>query len=200
VVDTPTHQNLIEPEVARVNPTLNVDFRVTPAHPYGVFKFPDHFRRLQKLLLRRGRTREDSEDLIQAAFLRMQEYCHKGGAVDKPESFLVRTVLRLSLNAHRDAHAELYVHREVEDLTFLVDTNPTPDEVLESDECLERMRGALDTLPSRTRETFFMHRIEGRSYVEIATTLKVSVSAVEKHMASALAALAAANNSMPFLP
>src|SRR5689334_19576160 len=125
---------------------------------------PRYFLRLQKLLLRRGRTRADSEDLIQEAFLRMQEYCERGGEVRRPENFLVRTVLRLASNAVRDQHRELYCEEPVESLTELLDTRPTPDEVLAGEECLERMRDALDAVSRRTRDILFMHRLDGLSY------------------------------------
>lgn len=62
-------------------------------------RLPTYFRRMRRMLLRRGRTREDAEDLIQEAFVRMQEYCERGGRVHQPEGFLVRTVLRLAINA-----------------------------------------------------------------------------------------------------
>jgi len=152
-----------------------------------------YFRRLRMLLLRRGRTREEAEDLIQDAFLKMQEYCERGGQVRQPEGFLVRTVLRLAANARRDAHRNLYCEEPVENLTLIVDTTPTPDEVLAGDQCLERMRDALDAVSRRTRDVFFMQRLDGLSYAQIAQRLGVSISAVEKHIASALAILADAN-------
>jgi len=152
-----------------------------------------YFRRLRMLLLRRGRTREEAEDLIQDAFLKMQEYCERGGQVRQPEGFLVRTVLRLAANARRDAHRNLYYEEPVENLTLIVDTTPTPDEVLAGDQCLERMRDALDAVSRRTRDVFFMQRLDGLSYAQIAQRLGVSISAVEKHIASALAILADAN-------
>jgi RNA polymerase sigma factor (sigma-70 family) len=153
-------------------------------------RLPLYFLRLQKLLLRRGRTREEAEDLIQEAFMRMQEYCGKGGEVQKPEHFLVRTVLRLAMNARRDAHRGLYVDQNVEELTFLIDANPMPDEVLAADECLERMKGALNAVSKRTRDVFFMHRLDGLTYAQIAQQMRLSISSIEKHMASALAVLA----------
>jgi RNA polymerase sigma factor (sigma-70 family) len=156
-------------------------------------RLPMYFRRLRMLLLRRGRTREEAEDLIQDAFLKMQEYCERGGQVRQPEGFLVRTVLRLAANARRDAHRNLYCEEPVENLTLIVDTTPTPDEVLAGDQCLERMRDALDAVSRRTRDVFFMQRLDGLSYAQIAQCLGVSVSAVEKHIASALAILADAN-------
>jgi RNA polymerase sigma-70 factor (ECF subfamily) len=153
------------------------------------------FRRLRNLLMRRGRTRDDAEDLIQEAFLKMQEYCDRGGQVLQPEGFLVRTAFRLSANARRDAHPELYCVERVENLTFIVDTKPTPDEVLAADQCLQRMRKALDCVSRRTRDVLFMQRLDGLSYAQIAERLGISVSAVEKHIASALATLADLDHS-----
>lgn len=157
-----------------------------------MLKLPMYFQRLQRLLLRRGRTQDEAEDLIQEAYLRMQEYCQRGGEVHQPEGFLVRTVLRLASNARRDAHRDLYCDEPAENFTWLTDTTPTPDEVLAGDQCLERMRQALDAVNPRTREVLFMQRLDGMSYAQIAQTLGVSVSAVEKHMAVALAVLAQA--------
>jgi RNA polymerase sigma-70 factor (ECF subfamily) len=154
---------------------------------------PAYFAHIRKILMRRGRSRAEAEDLIQDAFLKMQEYCRRGGEVRQPEGFLVRTALRLAINARRDEHRDLYVSEQVEELTRIIDTNPTPDEVLAHDECLKRMRAALDAVSPRTRDIFVMHRLEGFSYAQIAGLLGVSVSAIEKHMASALSALAAAN-------
>lgn len=148
---------------------------------------------MQKALARHGRTHADAEDLMQDAFLRMQEYCDKGGEVQQPEAFLVRTVLNLSLNAQRDQHRELYADENVEELTFVVDTNPSPDEVIAGEQCLRRMRDALDVVGRRTRDIFFMHRLDGMSYAQIAQATGISVSAVEKHMARAIVALTGMN-------
>jgi len=154
---------------------------------------PRYFRRIQRLLLRRGNTRAEAEDLVQEAFLKMHEYCLKGGDVRQTEAFLVRTALRLGINARRDAHRDLYTDDDVEEVTLVIDTNPTPDEVVAADQCLERMRDALDAVSRKTREVFFMHRLDGMSYTEIARHMGVTVSAIEKHIATALATLADVN-------
>lgn len=158
-------------------------------------RLPAYFRRMQKLLLRRGRSRAEAEDLIQEAFLKMQEYCERGGQVHTPEGFLVRTVLRLAINARRDEHRELYTADKVEELTFVLDTNPTPDEVLAGDECLKRMSNALEAVSRRTRDIFFMHRLDGYSYAQIAQRTGLSISSIEKQIAGALAVLADVNET-----
>lgn len=148
------------------------------------------FRNLRKALLGRGNSRAETEDLIQEAFLRMQEYCDKGGQVHRPEGFLMRTALRLAANARRDAHRELYCDEPIENLTQIIDWAPAPDEVLAGHQCLLRMREALEAASPRTRDVLFMQRLDGLSYAEIAGRLGISVSAVEKHMAKALVILA----------
>jgi len=123
----------------------------------------------------------------------MQEYCQRGGVVQKPEGFLVRTVLRLALNARRDEHRDLYTVQKADELELVLDTSPMPDEVFAAEECLERMRAALDGASRRTRDILFMHRLDGLSYAQIAQQTGLSISSIEKHMASALVILAKAN-------
>jgi RNA polymerase sigma factor (sigma-70 family) len=139
--------------------------------------------KLRKLLLSRGRTVDDSDDLIQEAFLRMELYC-RDHQVCQPEAFLVRTALNLSVDERRSAHARRVVAERVESLP-LIDPHPTPDEVLSTQQRLQRMKRGLRTLTPRAREVFLMNRLEGYSYGQIADRLGISESAVEKHIAKA---------------
>ena len=147
-----------------------------------------HFRRLESLLKRRGRTREEAEDLIQEAFLRVKIYCDRGGKVKAPEAFLVRTVLNLARDARALEHRELYVAEPVETLV-IPDCGPTPDEVLAAEDRLKELERTLDAINPRTREIFFMHRLDGLSYAQIADHFDISVSSIEKHIARAMSAL-----------
>jgi RNA polymerase sigma-70 factor (ECF subfamily) len=113
--------------------------------------------------------------------------------VRQPEGFLVRTVLRLAINARRDEHRDIYCEQKSEEIALILDTSPMPDELLAADECLERMRAALDAASRRTRDILFMHRLDGLSYAQIAQQTGLSISSIEKHMASALAILANVN-------
>jgi RNA polymerase sigma factor (sigma-70 family) len=146
-----------------------------------------YLRRLHYLLKGMGRSREDAEDLIQEAFLRLHVYCQTH-EVREQEAFLVRTVQNLSIDAHRRAHHDLYVKDPVETLPLL-DVRLTPDEDAAVQQRLEQARAVLDALKPRTREVFIMHRMEGYSSAQIAEHFGISVSAVEKHIARAVLAL-----------
>lgn len=149
----------------------------------------NQLRRLQKFLMRRGTTREQAEDLVQEAMLRLHAYTLEGGQVENQEAFLTRTVRNLAVDAHRHARVDRYECAPVEELD-LVDFAPTPDEVFAAEQRLTRMRDALDQANPRTSEVFFMHRLQGRSHAQIAKLLGISISAVEKHIASAVTILA----------
>jgi RNA polymerase sigma factor (sigma-70 family) len=141
------------------------------------------FLKLRRLLLSRGRSIDDSDDLIQEAFLRLELYC-RDHEVRQPEAFLVRAALNLSIDEHRSAHARRIVAQRVESLP-LIDPHPAPDEVLAAQQRLQRMRRGLHGLSPRVREVFLMSRLDGCSYGQIAERLGISESAVEKHIAKA---------------
>lgn len=144
-------------------------------------------RQLRRLLRRHGRSREDADDLIQEAFLRLHVYC-RDEEVRQQEAFLSRTVLNLSIDLHRKEHRELYAAESVESLP-LMDLRPTPDEDLAALQRLNKVGAVLDALGPRTREIFLMHRLEGYGCAQIAAQFGISVSAVEKHIARAVLSL-----------
>jgi RNA polymerase sigma factor (sigma-70 family) len=140
-------------------------------------------------LRRRGKTREDADDLVQEAFLRLELYCREGHEVVEPEAFLMRTALNLSVSHHRRQQASPIARKSIDSLEFLAATE-APDEVFAAEERLEHIKRILDAVSRRARDAFFLHRLGGFSYVEIAKRLGVSVSTIEKDIAGAAAALA----------
>lgn len=147
-------------------------------------------RRLRRILGRLGRSREDSEDLIQEALLRLHQYCRTAEVRDD-EAFLARTVRNLSIDRNRREHKHLYVREsveEIEELGVLVDQAQRPDEIFSAQDRLHRIKKMLDAVSVRTRKIYFAHRA-GYSYTEIGASLHVSKSTIEKHIARAVLAL-----------
>jgi RNA polymerase sigma factor (sigma-70 family) len=140
--------------------------------------------KLQRLLRSRGRSVDDTDDLIQEAFLRLQTYC-RDHAIEKTEAFLVRTALNLSADQSRREHRVTFEHSASEELV-LIDPYPTPDEVYASQERLLLWKRGVAALSPRRREVFLLNRVEGYSFPQIAERLGITLSMVEKHAAKAV--------------
>jgi RNA polymerase sigma-70 factor (ECF subfamily) len=143
--------------------------------------------KLRRLLRSRGRSVDDTEDLIQEAFLRLQVYC-RDKDVAQTEAFLVRTALNLSIDQHRRESVAGVVPGALDHMQ-LIDPSPSPDAVCAAQERLQHMRLGLANLSPRQREVFLLNRVEGYSFAQISQQLKVSMSMVEKHAAKAVLAM-----------
>lgn len=139
---------------------------------------------LRRLLRSRGRSIDDTDDLIQEAFLRLQIYC-KDHKVNQEEAFLVRVALNLSSSKARHDKREPVEHGVLEKLV-LVDPSPTPDAVYEGEKRLLHWKRGLTALSPRQREVFVLNRVEGYSFPQIAERLGITLSMVEKHAAKAV--------------
>jgi hypothetical protein len=91
--------------------------------------WPKYFRKMRGVLARSGCRQAEIEDLMQDATVRLLEYYRHGVEVREPEAVLVRTVRRLAINHHRDAHSDLYADCPPEKLE-LIDPGPTPEEAV----------------------------------------------------------------------
>jgi RNA polymerase sigma factor (sigma-70 family) len=176
--------------------------RPVPISRYGVLRFgpfyvaetdsnrPACFTRLLKYLRRKGRSREDAEDLIQEAMLRLHVYA-KGDAVVNEEAFLRRAVHNLAIDQYRRDRSGLRRElpiEEVDRLSPLIAQGPTPDQILENQQCLDCVIAVLDALNPRTRAIYLAHR-SGYSYAEIADDMGLARITIRRHIARAQAAV-----------
>ena len=145
------------------------------------------FARVRSALMRRGRTEQDAEDLVQEAWVRLACY-ERGQTVAEPEAFLMRTALNLSIDAHRESarHGEQLMLENV----VLYDETPNAEAILLARERVARLSVCLDQLNDKTRAILLARRVDGLSYQEIARRHQISVSAVEKQIAKAMLLMA----------
>jgi len=155
----------------------------------GLPRTLDEWRALLGRVSRATRRSPDAEDMLQAAIVRMQEYS-RHHVIDNPTAFIVRTARNLSIDASR--HSRFLSDVVIDAPTDLVaDRSAIQDEIIETRGRLDRVRAAIGSLPPRTRSIFLQHRIEGMKYREIAADCGITVSAVEKHIAKAVAHITA---------
>ena len=151
---------------------------------------PPSFPRLLKSLMRKGRSREDAEDLIQEAMLHLHVYA-QGHLVVNEDAFLRHAVHNLAIDQYRHDRFRLSQElpiEEVERASPLISSGPTPDQILDSQQRLEELTALLEALSPRTREIYIASRY-GYSCAEIADEMGIAKITVHRHMTLALAAL-----------
>ncbi len=132
--------------------------------------------------------RADAEDLLHEALVRTLRRGPDG--VGNVEAFVVQSARHQACDdARRARHPASPVGLDAGAFE-IGDPHPLPDEQAEMRQRLARVRSGVKRLPARTREIFLMHRLDGMKYREIAASLGISQSAVEKHIARAAAAIA----------
>jgi RNA polymerase sigma factor (sigma-70 family) len=151
---------------------------------------------LMSFFRRRTRSEQEAEDLTQETFVRLLR-SETFAAADSADPFvftvasnLLRDRARAPHHRHRRGSFSLDSPEGAASDPMLVEDRG-PERVLLSRESLILAETALFELPPRTREIFVLFRFEHISQREIAALYGVSVSAVEKHVAKALAHLAA---------
>jgi RNA polymerase sigma factor (sigma-70 family) len=156
---------------------------------------PEYFARLLTYLRRKGKSREDAEDLIQDAMLRLHVYAKDDAVVNK-EAFLRRAVHNLAIDQYRRDRSGLRLEvpiDEVNRLSPLMAPGPTPDQILENQQRLDCLTALLDAVSPRTRQIYFAHR-SGYTYAEIADDMDIAEITIRRHIVRAQAALPKVND------
>lgn len=136
-------------------------------------------------LLRRGRTEDDADDLVQTAYLRVADQT-QNTHIENLDGYFMRTALNLSIDAHRTARARGEAVLPDDHLLLVEDPAPALDDVLLGRECIERMEVCLARLSERTRQMFMEYRVEGMTLEEIARKHDLNISTVHHHLSKAM--------------
>lgn len=138
-------------------------------------------RHVRATLRRRGVAEQDADDLVQAAFLKVERYERKH-SVRSQEAMLVRAAVNLSIDEGRRERRAPFATGNV---FRIADAAPDPEQVLQSQARLKHAAAGLERLPERTRRILLRRRLDGVSYATIAAEEGMSVAAVEKQVARA---------------
>lgn len=133
----------------------------------------------------RKRTRNPSEvqDLVQQVFLRLAHH-RDVSVIDNPDAY----IFQMAANTLKDhLRRDLTRGRFGETHAADADSDFSPERVLLGKEAMTLVASALRSLPERTRDAFMLRCFDGLKHAEIAKLLGISVRAVEKHVAKALA-------------
>lgn len=142
---------------------------------------------LRQFLRRFYKRKEDIEDAAQEAFLRAFTASLER-KIDDPKAFLFRIARNYAIDQRRlIANKSTGYLADVESPSVLEDrSQPRADDRLASKEKLILLIEAVLELPPQCRRVFVMRKFEGKSIKDIAETLGVSVSSIDKHIATGL--------------
>jgi RNA polymerase sigma factor (sigma-70 family) len=103
-------------------------------------------------------------------------------------------IFRAAVNRWHDRNRRRATHGAViewdDAATFALAEESSPERVISNEQELHAVVAALRDLSERTRDVFMLYRLEQMKHGEIAQLYGISVSAVEKHVAKAVAHLA----------
>lgn len=136
----------------------------------------------------------EAEDIVQEIFLKIVEL--DAATIENPSAYLYRLGSNLMIDRARSRSRGLareleYFKGDHPDGSRQAEAPiPSPEDAWEARSRLKVILAAIEQFPPKRQRVFIMHKIDGLSYAEVATTLGISRSAVEKHMTLALKQLA----------
>ena len=147
---------------------------------------PPWHSRLMSVCARAGRSHEDSEDLVQDAYVRFLEY-RRRHAIQNEAGLLATIVRNLAINQYRRQRLVPMapdVLPALDQDPLWCDDIPSADRALAAQERLEQVTRTLNRVSCRTCQIFLAHR-SGYSYQEIAREFGISHRTIQKHISRA---------------
>ncbi|MDI7776498.1 sigma-70 family RNA polymerase sigma factor [Asticcacaulis sp. EMRT-3] len=143
----------------------------------------DMLAKARRAVLKKGVHRQDADDLVHEAYLRVRAY-EQTHEIQSREAMLVTTAVNLSFDRNRARKRSPFVDM-ADDLRDTADDRPPPDEIFQAQARLRKLSQGLDRLPEKTRRILLSRRLDGLSFKVIAAAEDMTVSAVEKQVARA---------------
>lgn len=149
--------------------------------------FVKHQGALKRYLARCLRNAHDIDDVLHDTFVRAFA-TEIRTPVRAPKKLLFTAARHLVINHHtKKSHANTDYLEDTSPAPVLVDTDAIPaDDQLDGRKKLRAFSLAVAQLPETARKVVVLRKFEGLTHKEIALRLDISISGVEKHVASGL--------------
>ncbi len=148
--------------------------------------FLEHQSSLKRFIARFFSRPQDVEDVVQEAYLRAFGAVKSGEDIRSPKAFLFRIAKNVALNELATKSRRLTDYIEDSTAQDVIDKGSSAEDQVMGQEKLAMFCGAVASLPEQSRRAFLMRKVYGLSHKEISERLGISISTVEKHVASGL--------------
>ena len=143
--------------------------------------FAEHYTKIRNYLYYRYGDLQRAEDIVQDSYMKLWQNCATV-AYTAAKSYLYKVANNAFLNNIRHLKT-VTAHQKTPQKTMNFET---PDFKLEEKEFMVKLKWAISGLRPKQREAFLLHRIDKKTYAEIAEILEISIKAVEKRIHLAL--------------
>lgn len=138
-----------------------------------------------KNFLKRFLTRaEDIDDIAQEAYLNAY-HAERERGVEQPKAYLFRVAKNLALNELNKKSRQMTDYIEDRLAVIPLESKDQLEDEIEAEQSLRIYSEAVAALPKRCRRVFLMRKVNGMRHQEIADSLGITTSAVEKHLHNA---------------
>ncbi|MFA0812618.1 RNA polymerase sigma factor [Microbulbifer epialgicus] len=138
--------------------------------------------KLLNFIRKRVRNAQETEDIYQEAVTRLTKLINNNETPDNPVSYLYRVVINIINDSMRRGNN--YTMEVLSD--DITSQDPQPEERVDDQQRLAMFIKLLNRLPVTTRNIIVMRKLHGKSNIEIAEQMDISVKAVEKKLNRAL--------------
>ena len=128
---------------------------------------------------------EDVDEIAQETFLRAY-HASKTTDVQSPQAYLFRVAKHIAFKELDRKSTKMTDYLEEALNLDILETGSSVEEELMADQKITRYCEAIATLPPQCRRVFLMRKVQAKSYQEIAETLGIGISAVEKHISKGI--------------
>lgn len=146
---------------------------------------------LKRFLARFFSEQRDIEDVAQEAYLRAFA-AERRKKIARPKAYLFRVAKNIALTELTKKSKQITTCIEDMDASLVIENTVAEnsvDAVVEALDSLELYCEAIATLSEKCRMVFLLRKVRGLTHREIAARMSLSVSSVEKYLATAVLAL-----------
>lgn len=162
----------------------------TPPAPVETLEtvFRGEIDALYRTALRMLGSREEAEDAVQDAYIRIAHPVSPQQMPEHPRGWIFRVLRNLCIDRLRSRTTRLRVVTATEDIETLAQhstTHRTPESDLLNADALDRVARAMDAMPQDLSDALSLVVIEGLSYRETASILGIPVGTVRSRLSRA---------------
>ncbi|NQY23473.1 MAG: RNA polymerase sigma factor [Campylobacteraceae bacterium] len=126
--------------------------------------------------------KDNAKDVVQEAYSRVIHVDNKT-TISNKRAYLYKMVRNIVIDDVRKNKNIAKIAYEEEQ--FVIPSNEQPDELTVQDNTQQVLMSIVQNLPTRSKQAFIFHILEGYSRKEIALKMGINISTVDKHITHA---------------